>query len=235
MKRVLNIFLLAVVLSACEGLPTSRLSGYEVHGIDVSHYQSRIDWESVAMQSVEFAFVKATEGGTFEDSLFLHNWSALKRHGIRRGAYHFFRPEVPPGVQVRHFARIVHLESGDMPPVLDVEIIGALPKKELVRRIQIWLEMAEGHFGVKPIIYTNLHFYNRNLAGYFHGYPLWIARYHGKEPILACGSDWHFWQYGKHGRLDGIEGSVDFNVFRGSSGALDSLCIPLSPELSALH
>ncbi len=234
MKRFLNIFLMMVVLSACEGLNTSRIPGYEIHGIDVSHYQSRIDWEAIASQSIDFAFVKATEGATFKDSLYLRNWSSLKQHGIRRGAYHFFRPEVPPGIQARHFAQTVHLDSGDLPPVLDVEVIGTLPKMELVRRIQIWLEMVESHFGIKPIIYTNLHFYNRNLAGYFNGYPLWIARYHGKEPILACGTDWHFWQYGEHGRLAGIKGSVDFNVFRGSANELDALCIPPASELSSL-
>lgn len=234
MRNFLNIVLLAIVCCSCDGLPTPRLDRYAVHGIDVSHYQARIDWEAIANQPIDFAFVKATEGATFTDSLFIQNWAALQQHGIRRGAYHFFRPGVPPGIQARHFAGTVRLEPGDLPPVLDVEIMGDLPKMELVRRIQIWLDMVEHHFGTKPIIYTNLHFYNRNLAGYFSAYPLWIARYHGKEPTLACGRDWHFWQYGKHGRLTGITGHVDFNVFSGTLQALDSLCLPSSPKLSSL-
>ncbi len=234
MKLLSSISLFWLVLTACEGPPTVRLERYTVHGIDVSHYQSRVDWAGISALPVHFAFVKATEGTTYTDSLFNLNWTALKQSGIRRGAYHFFRPEAPPGEQARHFARTVQLDNGDLPPVLDVELIGGLPKPELVRRLQIWLDIVESHFSVKPIIYTNLHFYNRNLAGHFSEYTLWIARYHAKEPKLADGADWHFWQYGKHGRLTGIKGHVDFNVFRGSLAALDSLCIPGPSELSSL-
>jgi len=78
-----------------------------------------------------------------------------------------------------------------------------------------------------------LHFYNRHLAGYFSEYPLWIARYHRREPSLACGTDWVFWQYGHRGRLEGIAGPVDFNVFHGSLEQLEALCLPVSGALSS--
>jgi lysozyme len=235
MKMLLYIWIpgALLLLMGCVGPATERMEAYEVHGIDVSHYQSRVSWSTISPSAVQFAFVKATEGIDYKDSLFDYNWAELGRTGIRKGAYHFFRPNLPPGEQARHFARTVKLSAGDMPPVLDVEVMGGLSKEELVHRLQIWLDIIESTYAVKPIIYSNLHFYNRHLAGYFSEYPLWIARYHRREPSLACGTDWVFWQYGHRGRLEGIAGPVDFNVFHGSLEQLEALCLPVSGALSS--
>ena len=126
----------------------------------------------------------------------------------------------------------VELSYGDLPPVLDVEVLDGVSKPTLIAGIKSWLFTVELHYGIKPILYTNLKFYNKYLAGHFEGYPLWIARYNTRQPILACGSEWQFWQYGNRGQLDGIEGDVDFNVFHASLDALDSLCLKPKPILS---
>lgn len=228
------IYLLPVLcflVFSCEQ-ETTRMPGYEVHGIDVSHYQADIDWRSVAGQGVEFAFVKASEGMTLHDTLFCENWSALKEAGIRRGAYHFFRPRTAPFEQAINFQAVVKMEPGDLPPVLDVEVLDGVSKVELVSSVLTWLYLTEIHYGVRPILYTNLKFYNKYLAGQFDEYPLWVARYSRREPIPACGRDWQFWQYGNRGSLNGIKGPVDFNVFRGNMAQLDSLCYYPNPVLS---
>lgn len=203
---------------------TTRLDQYPIHGIDVSHYQSRINWDTVAAQGVYFAFVKASEGQTYQDSLFCLNWEEMKRVGLRRGAYHFFRPTVPTDDQVRNFIERVEMQYGDLPPVLDVEVMDGVSKTTLLHGIQTWLQAVEAQYNIKPILYTNLKFYNKNLAGHFNDYPIWIARYNTREPTLACGRDWHFWQHGNRGRIPGINGDVDFNVFKGSIWELDALC-----------
>lgn len=216
--------MLLLLLAGCE-LPTARMSGYAVHGIDVSHYQSRIDWPEVAAQDIHFAFIKASEGMSLADSLFLTNWEAAKAAGIKRGAYHFFRPGTPVYEQLANFKMAVKLEIGDLPPVLDVEVFDeeSMPKVKLISEVLTWLYLAEIHYGVKPILYTNLKFYNKYLAGHFDEYPLWVARYSSRVPSLACGRDWQFWQYGNRGELDGIRGPVDFNIFKGSIRELDSM------------
>ncbi|MEQ8706578.1 MAG: GH25 family lysozyme [Phaeodactylibacter sp.] len=208
------------------------MPGYEVHGIDVSHYQADIDWNVVAAQGVQFAFVKASEGMTLIDTLFCENWFELKEANIRRGAYHFFRPRTPVFEQAMNFQTTVKIESSDLPPVLDVEVLDGVSKVELVSSVLTWLYLTEIHYGVKPILYTNLKFYNKYLAGHFDEYPLWIARYSRREPTLACGREWQFWQYGNRGSLEGIEGPVDFNVFQGDLHKLDSLCYYPAPVLS---
>jgi lysozyme len=204
---------------------TLRRADYQVHGIDVSHYQSVIHWDTVAAQRIHFAFVKATEGATMNDSMFCYNWAEMKRTGIKRGAYHFYRPKTSALAQADNFSRLVEMEQGDLPPVLDVEVLDGVSKTILINGIRTWLYQIEIRYNVKPIIYTSLKFYNKVLAGHFDEYPIWIARYNFREPTLACGRTWHFWQYGNQGRIKGIRGNVDFNVFNGSLSDLELLCL----------
>ncbi len=232
MKRyLLTISALFAIAYGCE-VNTSRLSGYEVHGIDVSHHQSHVVWDSVVQEGVHFAFLKATEGLTFQDSLYCRNWSDARRVGIKRGAYHFYRPTLPAREQAENFKSVVDIQEGDLPPVLDVEVLDGVSKVHLLTGILNWLYLIEIHYGVRPILYTNLKFYNKYLAGHFDEYPIWIARYNTREPILACGREWQFWQYGNRGRIEGIEGFVDFNVFHGTYEELESLCYSTPPILS---
>ena len=224
MRYFLSIFLLILLSYSCEH-QTVDMDDFSVRGIDVSHYQSTIDWDTVAAQNVHFAFVKATEGHDLNDSLFCRNWMEMKRVGLKRGAYHFFHPGTSAELQARQFMRWVELDQGDMAPVLDIEVLNGVSKVELISSVREWLFIVEIHFGIKPIIYTNLKFYNKYLAGHFDDYPVWIARYNTKMPRLACGRDWDFWQYGNQGRIAGIEGNVDFNVFNGTLSQLESICL----------
>ncbi len=218
-----------LLLSSCED-ETRRRTDFAVHGIDVSHYQERIDWPAVAAEDISFAFIKATEGVTVADSLFVSNWQLLEQTPIVRGAYHFFHPEIDIHDQAHHFFSRVDLLPGDLPPVLDVELDGGLSKVELIVAIKTWLFLAEAHYGVKPILYSGQTFYNRNLAGHFDAYPLWIARYSRRAPTTADTQQWDFWQYGNQGSLLGIDGDVDFNVFRGTPAQLDELRISAQPS-----
>lgn len=206
---------------------------YEVHGIDVSHHQQDIDWERVADQDIAFAFIKATEGATFRDSLFRNNWLQAKRAGIMRGGYHFFRPATDAHAQADQFIREVEMASGDLPPVLDVEVLDGVDRVALLKNMYIWLFRIEIAYGIKPIIYTNQKFYNRYLAGYFDDYPLWIARYNALPPRLLGESGWDFWQYGDRARIEGITGPVDVNVYQGSYEQLVQSCLQPRPVLSA--
>ena len=234
MKRFLLLLVLGFVLLALPKLYRSddqslRRTDFDIEGIDVSRYQADIDWEKVASADIDFAFVKATEGLSHIDPNFALNWLDLQEAGMRRGAYHFFRPEISGKDQAFHFINTVELIGGDLPPVLDIEVIGQLSSEELVAQVQDWLELAELHYEVKPILYSGQKFYNRHLAGRFDDYPLWLARYAEKAPVAACGRAFQFWQYADNGQLSGIEGDVDLNIFAGSALDLLNLCIPHQP------
>ncbi|MFN8265019.1 MAG: glycoside hydrolase family 25 protein [Chitinophagaceae bacterium] len=204
-------------------------SNYSIHGIDVSRYQQLIDWQSVKEMNVqgiqiEFVFIKATEGASNRDFLFGRNWRKAKDAGLHRGAYHFFIPSKDGILQARQFIGVVDLEPGDLPPVLDIEQANGTPKKLLQQRVRDWLVAVEAAFGVKPVIYTNIDFYEKYLDGSFDEYPLWVAHY--LQPSAPrINRNWLFWQHSESGRVNGIAGKVDFNVFNGDSTALADLLL----------
>lgn len=205
-------------------------TNYSIHGIDVSRYQQNIGWNAVKEMNVNgiqlgFAFIKATEGTNNKDPYFKRNWKRAKQAGIVRGAYHFFVPYKDGRLQAEHFIEQVALESGDLPPVLDVETIGRTSSAKLREEVKEFLAILENHYGVKPIIYTNADFYKHHLLGRFDEYPLWVAHYlQPHQPRVS--RDWHFWQHSESGRVNGIVSKVDFNVFNGDSLAFRSLLIP---------
>ncbi|SFE68903.1 lysozyme [Chitinophaga sp. CF118] len=203
---------------------------YSIHGIDVSKFQKNINWSAVEQMQVDnihvsFAFIKATEGITRQDAAFRQNWQKAKKAGIIRGAYHFFYSTRDPLKQVINFQNVVQLEPGDLPPVLDIEVHNNQPAAVIRSTARIWLEEMEKAYGVKPIIYTNMHFYDTYLGDEFDSYPLWVAHYYQQERP-STNRKWIFWQHNDMGRVNGISTTVDFNVFSGDSLALRKLCIP---------
>lgn len=224
------MFITAVLVStSCERLAHDA-SDYRVTGIDLSHYQGEVDWEELAYAGGhDFVFIKATEGRSLQDKNFSHNWESAAQAGLRRGAYHFFRPGVSPEDQASLFIATVDLQPGDFPPVLDVEKSGNLSADQLVTAINTWTEIVQLRYGVPPIIYTGQNFYNRFLAGKIDDYPLWLARYDRKQPVTACGRPYQFWQYSDEGKSKGVMGAVDKNVFTGSYAELVALTISAEP------
>lgn len=204
-------------------------AGYEVHGVDVSHHQGRINWAEVDTMNVngitiDFAFLKATEGITRQDREFARNWKKTKDAGILRGAYHFFHPTRDAAEQAKNFINQVKLEPGDLPPVLDIEVSNRRSKKVIVDGALKWCELIEEHYGIKPIIYTSPGFYNKYLADDFEDYPLWIAHYYKEKPSISH-RKWQFWQHTDKAKINGITGGVDLNVFVGSLSKLKKLCV----------
>jgi lysozyme len=201
------------------GIPIPE--SYSIHGIDVSKYQHIIAWEEVKAMQVNaiqlgFTFIKATQGIGNIDGQFYRNWKKAKQAGMIRGAYHFFIASKDGKMQAENFIANVELESGDLPPVLDVEQLNGINPALLKKEVKKWLEVAENYYHVKPIIYTNVDFYNHYLGSEFDTYPLWVAHYYQPDqPRINRG--WIFWQHSDEGRVNGIVSKVDFNVFEGDS------------------
>ncbi|MEJ7558328.1 MAG: glycoside hydrolase family 25 protein [Pedobacter sp.] len=204
--------------------------GHSVHGIDVSSYQGKIDWKMVkAMRDddvgVTFAFIKATEGMFKVDPYFQRNWREAPKSGIICGAYHYLIPKKSGEWQAKFFLQTVRFESGDLPPVCDIEELSGVPASKMRVQLSEFLEHVESKTGVKPIIYTGLSFYKDYLEGHFDGYPLWIAHYY--QPKLKVGkrTKWQFWQHSDKAKISGIGHVVDFNAFNGDSLAFYNMLI----------
>lgn len=209
--------------------------GYEIRGIDISHYQGKIDWELLQNAMIEkspirFVVMKATEGASKVDPSFNENFQQAREYGFIRGAYHFWSNKSSARQQAYFFLDKVPLEEGDLPPVLDVEHKPADKSVEDFQRdVLTWLHIVEDRYHVKPIIYTYYKFKMTNLnSPVFDDYPYWIAHYYVDK--IEYKGEWKFWQHTDAGRLPGIKGYVDFNIYNGSFYDLKQLTISDNTE-----
>ena len=216
-----------------------RYTTERIYGIDISRHQHEkgrkrysINWNDLRITSlgskhhaggqtfpVSFVYIKSTEGTTVRNRYFLKDYAAAKAKGIRTGAYHFFSLKTPALAQATYFVNHTLFRPDDFPPVLDVEPTDGQIRKiggteELLRRIRIFMEYVEKRTGMKPILYINQGFVNRHMAhaaDIKQRYNVWIARYGQYKPDVRL----VYWQLAADGRVDGIQGDVDINVFNG--------------------
>ena len=168
--------------------------------------------------------VSATNGTRILDREFHRNWEECSGKSFLRGAYHYYRPSQNSNSQFDLFKTHVYLRKGDLPPMLDVEENSLLGRENLLRGVKNWLKLAEDHYGIKPIIYTNLDFYRRYFdSKEFKSYHFWIAAYSGRHRIASV--PWTFHQFSEKMRVKGISELVDGNDFNGDRRALERLCI----------
>lgn len=205
-------------------------SGSYSYGIDISHYQEKIKWDSLmvmtgkdgrtilskthakALKPVSFVFIKATEGSNMKDRHFRKHWEEAGKRNIRRGAYHFFRSSKNGTLQARHFIRTVgNLRYKDLPPVLDIETIHKGCSDDILNaRALEWLEEVERHYGRKPIVYSSASFISDHLSKeIMERYPIWVAHYDVEQPQTES---WMFWQFTDKALVYGVEGYIDLNV-----------------------
>ena len=187
---------------------------YPVRGIDISRHNGDIDFPAVADAGIEFVFIKASEGANHRDSLFRRNNREARLAGLKTGAYHFFRFDRDGVEQAVNLLEAV----GDMPLdlglVIDVEEAGnpkGVPPETINERLLAMVEYLN-MVGKGVMIYTNVDGYYEYIADTLTGCPLWICGFR-KNPI---NTEWVFWQYNHHGKVNGIKGDVDLNTFYGN-------------------
>lgn len=205
---------------------------YPVRGIDVSSWQGQIDWQVLAAQELDFAFIKATEGSGFVDSYFADNWEQAHGTDLLVGAYHFFSYDSAGDTQADNFISTVPALPDALPPVVDIEFYGDKEKNppdrsEVALNLQTLLNRMEAHYGKKPIIYATMKSYRLYIEGAYEEYPIWIRDVISR-PKLPDGREYLIWQYTNRGRLDGYQGDepfIDINVFCGTREELESMCV----------
>jgi len=212
------------------------MQAQNVLGIDISHHQGDVNWTLVANDGKVFAFVKATEGFTYDDPNFQTYMTEGNNAGVVMGAYHFARPDNNSATdEANHFVSVAHnyIGAGFLPPVLDLEdpnssthLDQLFSATQLTNWVQTWMDRVEALTGVKPVIYLN-----SNYANYLHAtlnnYPLWIAK-PGTSPDsqpndIGNWNDWEFKQYSWTGSVNGISGDVDLDSYNGSAADFNQM------------
>lgn len=201
-------------------------------GIDVSHWDADIDWSEVANDGIQFAFAKATEGETFQDSKFEQNFKSMKENNISANAYHVFRMTSTPESQLNNIVNT--LRKADFNPVenkLAVSATGSIceggrttkcddPTKhtntERAENLHSLLTQLDKK-GYNPIVYASPKTWDDcyTQEGYnFSNHPLWVAHWTEKEaPLIPkdwkdAGKSYDYWNYSSQGKVKGIDGDV---------------------------
>nr|WP_324646363.1 GH25 family lysozyme [Acinetobacter sp. MD2] len=195
-------------------------SNYPVQGFDVSHHQGQIDWKQISPQHYQFIYIKATEGGDYQDPNFQENWLHAREQGLNVGAYHFYRLCRDATVQAQNFIHTVPKKWNALAPVIDLEYdsqcLLTSNRTELIQQIKLMQRLLQQHYGKAPIFYVSKTFYHVVLMGNFNKTALWIRDYDEANPTLKDQRGWFFWQYSKQGKIAGIEQAVDLDVYAGT-------------------
>jgi lysozyme len=202
-----------------------------VPGIDVSYWQSGIDWPKVRATGQRFVIIKATEGETYADPTFNDDWNGSRLSGLLRAPYCFFHPRQDPKKQADNFLSAVRAQGdrGELPPAIDLEVTDGLTGDKIIPRVKAWLDEVEAALGRKPMIYAGVSFLETNLSvpgggppAWAKDYPFWLGWYpyqysDGMNPLMPRGwFNWTFWQYSDNGRLNGINTKVNLDIFNGT-------------------
>ncbi|MEO8518094.1 MAG: GH25 family lysozyme [Dermatophilaceae bacterium] len=241
LPRILLGTLAVTALGAAVMVTTAAAADAAVIGPDVSsHNHDRggaVSWSAVhAAGGSSFAFVKATEGGTYLNPSFTSDFAAIHAAGMIRGAYHYARPsgttnaaiKADAAAEARFFVSNAGTlaAAGDLPPVLDIEVAGTLDPAQLSLWTHTWLDRAKALTGRTPIVYTYGHFWKQKMGNShsFTAYPLWLASYAPSTPEVVGGwNSYTFWQYSKKASLPGASRPLDMSVFNGSPAALRAM------------
>lgn len=208
----------------CQGIIRFNYPSFEefpVQGIDMSHHQEEIDWTLLKGRSVQFVYIKASEGIIFRDPKFVANWNAAIKAGIVPGAYHFFTLCQSGEKQAKNFIaalREVETEQS-LAPAIDLEFGGncrARPSAEQFNvQLEVFLDRLRAVTPCPPVLYVTQEFYYPYVAGRFQNTRLWVRDIYMK-PRLKDEARWHIWQFANRGHLLGVSTFVDLNVFNGS-------------------
>lgn len=224
-----------------------RYSSERIYGIDISRYQHGkgrkkypIYWDRLRITHlgknqkhatgtvdypVSFIFIKSTESTRIHNPYYAKDYQQARRRGIPIGAYHFFSCRTSGAAQAQYFLRNTQFRHGDLPPVLDIEptqrqVASMGGTATLFRQVRAWLNAVERATHVRPILYISQQFVNRYLGeapDLKRKYPVWIARYGEYKPDVKL----TVWQLSPNGRVNGIHGEVDINVFNGYSAQFE--------------
>ena len=188
-----------------------------IHGIDISHYQGNIFWETIGDNTkMAYVYLKATEGSGNIDATFERNIQMATSHGLKVGSYHFYRPRIDQRQQLINFRSQCLPREQDLIPMIDIETTGGLSTDVFCDSLFYFLDLVEEVYHQKPLLYTYRNFYNKHLLGKIDDYKIMIAMYTDEEPVLADDRDITMWQYTGKGRIPGISGYVDKSRFMGN-------------------
>ncbi len=214
-----------VVTGRGETVLPQSIDNYQVKGVDVSSHNGEIDFNMLASQGIEFAYIKSTEGTDFKDQKFHSNYRKATGAGLKVGVYHFFRFDTPGYMQALNVINSLRGKKLDLPVAIDIEDWtnpSGVKTDSIARQVEVMADMLEEQ-GYKVLIYTNKDGYARYYRNRLEKYPLWLCSFTDIDDKYGC----VLWQYSHRGKLKGVERLVDLNLFTGNDSLWREFSTPM--------
>ncbi|KAI0739124.1 glycoside hydrolase family 25 protein [Daedaleopsis nitida] len=234
MKLTTAFLALAAAITASSASPTPLSKRAAPKGIDISHYQGTVNFNTAKANGISFVYIKATEGTTYLDPSFSDHYVGATNAGLLRGGYHFAHPDTSSGAtQAKYF--LAHgggwtSDGRTLPGALDIEYgpsgseCYGLSASAMVSWIKDFSNTYHSAVGVYPVIYTTTDWWKTctgNSASFASTNPLWLAHYSSSIGALPAGWSYAtFWQYADSGPNPG-----DQDEFNGSADGLKRLAL----------
>ena len=191
----------------------------EYKGIDVSSWQGKPDWKKVKKSGIEFAILRIHQKNG-PDTSFEHNYKGCKANAIPIGGYKYSYALTPAQAleEAEDTLSVLAGRGLDFPVFYDLEWNSQrkLGSESIEKIAETFLKRIK-KAGYKVGVYCNMDWYQKVLTEKLRKYDLWIARYPADDngtiqerlrPDIGVG-----WQYSSKGKVSGITGNVDMNVF----------------------
>lgn len=196
-------------------------SKYPIVGIDVSSHNGDIDFYKVKNDGYTFVIIKASQGikeKKQRDENFSNNYDRAKANGLKVGAYHYFEMGEDGVNQAKNFVEAVGWRKLDLPLIIDVEEDDETNKNIsddiTMKNLNAMIDNLQSR-GFKVMIYTNGNGYKKYVKDRLPiNVNLWICSFKDPDEIKHIPNQLQ--QYSKKGRVDGISGDVDLDVFNGN-------------------
>ena len=231
---IIFIFVFSIQINHTYALtPVSSLT---YQGIDVSNWQGYIDYAEVRNSGIEIVYIKASQGTNIKDAYFDINYENAKENGLRVGFYHFLTATNTEEAveEANFFASVISGKTPDCKLVLDYETFGGVGREEINLIARTFMEQVETLTKKQIILYSDLsnarNTFDTSLA---EAYDLWIAYYEDRNNLVNIQTSWNTYigiQYTDRGRVNGINGNVDRDLYTEEIFLNETSAIPNNSE-----
>ena len=214
---IIFIFVFCIQINHTYALtPASNLS---YQGIDVSNWQGYINYAEVRDAGIQVVYIKASQGTNIKDAYFDINYENAKANGLRVGFYHYLTATSIEQAreEANYFVSVISGKTPDCKLVLDYETFGGVGREEINNIARTFMQRVEELTNKEVILYSDLSnarsTFDTSLA---EDYDLWIAYYEDRNRLINIETSWNTYigiQYTDRGRVNGINGNVDRDLY----------------------
>ena len=223
MKKKLKILLLIAIfvfsLQINHTYALTPVSNLSYQGIDVSNWQGYINYAQVKDAGIQIVYIKASQGTNIKDAYFDINYENAKANGLQVGFYHYLTATNTREAQeqANFFVSVISGKTPDCKLVLDYETFGGVGRAEINNIARTFMERVQQLTNKEVILYSDLSNARSTFdASLANEYELWIAYYGNRNNLINIETSWNTYigiQYTDRGRVNGINGSVDRDLY----------------------